>query len=218
MQLKKKFLGFAAGMLILNVLGSARADVIGHTVKASNTFQHPVFSGGLETIFDVASTTVVAPGVEFSNSTAPFVGGLYNIDFAGDSVTLTLNDNSFLSFTNYEAGTFDRYYFGFSGHTIDSVSIAGGDTSLTNGLTVGTLAPGFELNVADVFATGFPLPQVYSNGGFFLEFGEGTDLNTLGDTVTVNFATTAIPEPGSMALLAGAAGVIVLRRRRTSKL
>ncbi|MEZ6137570.1 MAG: PEP-CTERM sorting domain-containing protein [Pirellulaceae bacterium] len=215
MQLKVRFCGFAAGLLILNVMGSAMAGiVIGDTVKASNTFQHPTFSSGIETIFDVATTTVVDPGVEFSNSTAPFVGGLYNIDFGGDSVTLTLNDTSGLSFLNYTAGIFDRYYFGFSGHIVDSVSLAGGATNLTNGLTFGTLAPGFVLDVPDLFSTGKPVPQAYANGGFFLQFGEATDLNNLGDSVTISFSTTAVPEPSSFALLAAAAGVFALRRRR----
>ena len=108
---------FLGALALVLPAGAHAGMVLGDQVAASNTFQNPVFSGGLETIFDAASTTVQAPGVEFSNGTTPFVGGLYNIDFGGSSVQLTLNDNSFLSFTQYESGTFDRYYFGFSGHT-----------------------------------------------------------------------------------------------------
>ncbi|MEM8736361.1 MAG: hypothetical protein AAGG44_19185 [Planctomycetota bacterium] len=207
--LHKYLLTFAIGALMLNTSQKSSADVvIGDTVNAANTFQSTPFTSGIENIFQVGSATVVDPDVEL-----PLFADIYNVDFAGDSLTMTLANNSGLAVTQYGAGDFDRYYYGFDGHFVDSVAIASGDNELTNGLTVGLLAPGFELDVEDNFGTGIALPRAYPNGGFFLQFGEGTDLRTLNTSLSINFESTAVPEPGALVCLLGMTGLVHLRRR-----
>lgn len=179
------------------------AAVVGDVVTASNTFENPDFTASAQTIFGFSNATVVEPGVEFNE----FVG-IYDVDITEDSLTMTLVSNEGLSFLEYEAGTFDRYYFGFDSNVVDSASIGSGDTQLTNGMTVGLMAPGFELDVADLFGTGITVPIEYPNGGFFVEFGEGTNLETLGVSTTIDFSASPVPEPGS-ALLIVLAGLFV---------
>lgn len=209
--MSRKLFGALAFSLCCIAHANLSAAVVGDLVSGSNTFQDATFTGGGEVIFQAGAATVADPGVEFN-----LLAGIFDVDFQEDSLTMTFLNNDSLAVDLYPAGTFDRYYFGFDNHTVDSISITGGATELTNGLTVGLLAPGFELNVADPLGTGIPLPQVYDNGGFFLEFGEGTNYQdgTLGQTVSFGFSTTAVPEPSSAMLLCGISGASLLRRRR----
>ena len=59
------------------------------------------------------------------------------------------------------------------------------------------LPPGFQLDFVDLFDTSIPVePIEFENGGILVEFGEGTDLSNLGDSVQINFtASKAVPEP-----------------------
>lgn len=201
--------GMMLGLLFPLFSSTANADVVSDTLSAANTFQSGTVTGGTETIFQIASSDVIDPGVELNQFAT-----LYDIDFFDGGLTMTLANNTGLSTTLFEAGVFDRYYYGFDAHTVDSVSSIIGDTELTNGLTANLLAPGFELAPADLFSTGISLPQTFTNGGLVLEFGEGTNLGTVGRSVTLNFTTTAVPEPTSAVLLCGLSGLVILRRRR----
>lgn len=215
MMLRRICFSIALGFLIPFTASTANAQVVGDTVKAVNTFEDSNaatnFTGGAEAIFGLGSTGVIDPGSEFS-----LFAGIYDIDFVEDGFSMTFLNNDSLGVDLYGAGTFDRYYFGFDGNRVDSISIAGGATELTNGLTVGTLAPGFVLNATDLFSTGIPVPQNFENGGFFLEFGEGTNYQdgTIGESVTFSFTTTAVPEPGSASLLGVFVVAGLLRRKR----
>lgn len=201
----------AAGLCGVSLIPTqADAQIIGDVVTASNTFENPDFTGSNQTIFGLDSAPVVEPGVEFDA-----LVGLYEVEVTEDSLTMTLVSNEGLSFLEYAAGTFDRYYYGFDANNIDSVSVSSGDTQLTTGLSVELLEPGFVLDVADLFATGIPVPIEYPNGGFVVQFGEGTNLETLGVSATVGFTSSPVPEPaaGLMAVF-GLGCLSFLRRRR----
>lgn len=199
------------GLTVVCSVATTDAQIVGDTVTAANTFQDNTFTGGEETIFGLGSAEVVDPNAEFD-----LFAGIYDIDVSDSELTMTFSNNDGVGVDLYPAGTFDRYYYGFNGHTVDSVAITSGATELTNGLTVGLLNPGFELDVADLFGTGIPVPVTFANGGFFVQFGEGTNYQdgTLGESVTFNFTTTAVPEPSSAIILCGIAGLGLIRRRR----
>lgn len=199
---------------VLAVAAPANARmVIGDTMNVANTFEDATFTGGAEGLVEYSSVTVVDPGEEFSD-----LATIYNVDVFGDSMTMTFNGNPGLLVNQYGPGTFDRYYIGFNKHLVDSISIAGGDAVLTSGLSVGLFGPGFQLDTPLDFRTDQnpPLPISFENGGFFIQFGEGTDYRdtSIGSSVTFNFSTIAVPEPSSLALFSGFVGLGLLRRSR----
>jgi hypothetical protein len=208
-KISKLLFSAATLAMLLTAQQHTNAQIVGDTLNASNTFESGSVTGGVETIFQVASPTVVDPGVELNQFAT-----LYDVDFSQNSLTMTLASNSGLSTTLFGLGVFDRYYYGFDGNFIDSVTLSGGDTELTNGLSVGLLPPGFQLGVADLFGTGISVPREFPTGGLLLEFGEGTDLGTLGRSVTIDFTSSAVPEPSSAIALIGVAGLTAVRRRR----
>lgn len=198
------------GLLVSFLSAPTMADVLGDTLTASNTFDSVTVTGGVETIFQASSATVADPGVELNQFAT-----IHDIDFTGDSMTLTLVSNEGLSTTLFTDGVFDRYYFGFGDNLIDSASLTSGDAELTAGLAISLLPVGYELEVADLFGTGVPVPQEYPNGGFMVELGAGTDYGTLGKSLTIGFTSSAVPEPSAgLMVVCGFACLAVLRRRR----
>lgn len=188
------------------VVATTKADVTGDMLRGANTFQDNTFTGGNEVGVAVGSATVVDPGTELS-----VFGGVYDFDFSDGALTMTLVNNAGLLVTNYPTGTFDRYYFGFDGHRVDTIENTGGSTAITNGLTVGLFGPG-TLTFPDFNSS--TISQDYLYGGFFLQFGEGTDITTLNSTASFSFTATAVPEPCSAMILGGlAAGMVLVRRR-----
>ena len=186
-----------------------QADVLGDNLSAANTFESATVTGGAETIFQVNAASVVDPGIELSQFAT-----IHDVDFTGDSMTMTLVSNEGLSTTLFPEGVADRYYFGFDGNSVDSASLSSGDAELTAGLAISLLPAGFELGVADLFGTGIPVPQQYPNGGFMVELGAGTDYGTLGKTLTIGFATSPVPEPATGLMVTGGLACLALLRRR----
>lgn len=195
------------GLHVICASSGANADVLGDTLDAANTFESVDVTGGTETIFQVSSATVVDPGVELSAFAT-----IHDIDFSDDSLTMTLASNAGLSTTLFGTGVFDRYYFGFESlRVIEAIEVAG-DPELIAGLEIRVLEPGFELDVADLFATGITVPREFPNGAFVVELGPGTDYGTLGTSLTIDITT--VPEPTSGLLLCGLSCLTAIRSRR----
>ncbi len=102
---------------------------------------------------------------------------------------MTLFNNSDAAALLLPDGRFDRYYFAFD-EDMSNVSISGGSPGLTAGASVRPLPAGYEIPLADLFGTGYPLPITLPNGGFVLELGGGTDLTELGQTISVDFGSS----------------------------
>ena len=184
---------------------TAQAAVLGDSATAVNTFQDSAITGGIETVFDFSGSELVTDGLEF-----PAFASLYDIDISDDSLTMTLVDNSVVASLVSPEGRFDRYYIGFDASTVTSASLDGSD-ELNEFANVEVLAPGFSLDIADLFGIGISVPIEFENGGLLVELGAGTDVTNLRDTVNVNFATASVPEPQATVPLLLVGGLMVAR-------
>ena len=181
---------FALGTCLLSP-AEAQTQVLGDSVTVVNTFEDAQITGGVQTVFGLdGPATILEPGVEF-----PSFIGFYDVDISDNSLTMTLIDSSQAFDLILPSGRFDRYYFGFDSSTITSASLDG-LAGLNEFATVEVLPPGFQLNFVDLFNTGIPVePIEFDNGGFLVEFGEGSDLSNLGGSAQINFtASKAVPE------------------------
>ena len=115
----------------------------------------------------------------------------YDIDVTDLGLTMTLFNNSDAADLVLPDGRFDRYYFAFE-EDMSNVSISGGSPGLVDNATVTPLPAGYEIPLADLFGTSFPLPITLPNGGFVLELGGGTDLTELGQTISVDFGFNGV--------------------------
>ena len=192
---------------------AVKAALITDTVGATNTFQSGTVGVTDETFFEGGTSTIVDPGLEFGNFAT-----IFDIDFNDDELTMTFAnaDPGSLFVNQYGPTDFDRYYFGFDSNVVNTatlVSNAADAPGLTSGLTIGAIAPGFVLNLPTFGPDAFT--REFVNGGFVVEFGDGTDYlnSSLTDSITIGLSTTAVPEPTSTALLFGIGGLAALRRR-----
>ena len=179
------------GGFVLELGGGTDLTELGQTISVDfgfsgvsvyNSFEDATLTGGQQGFFGAGGPEVISQEkLEFPN----FIG-FYDIDVTECGVKMTLVDNSGATDLLLPDGRFDRYYFALE-EEISDVSILGGSAGLTFNATVTPLAAGYEIPVADLFNTGYPLPIILPNGGFVLELGGGTDLTDLGQTISVGF-------------------------------
>ncbi len=129
----------------------------------------------------ISLTAVSDPELELPNYI-----NFYDMNFSANSLTMTLVNNSDAADLVLPENRFDRYYVGFAANTVTSVSLVGSD-ELNEFATVSILPAGFVLEAGDAFETGIPVPIDFSQGGFLVELGGGTDLTNTGVTVNVSF-------------------------------
>lgn len=197
-------LSLSAGIALLPT-ETAQAAILGESATAVNTFQDSVITGGVETVFDFSGPELVDDGLEF-----PAFASLYDIDISDDSLTMTLVDNSVVASLVSPEGRFDRYYIGFDSSTVTSASLDGSD-ELNEFANVEVLAPGFSLDIADLFGIGIPVPIAFENGGLLVELGAGTDVTNLGDTAKISLTTKSVPEPQAIVPLLLMGGLMAVR-------
>ena len=157
-----------------------------NAVSVYNSFEDAILTDGQQAFYGAAGPVGISDDLEF-----PQFINFYDIDINDFGLTMTLFNNSDAADLLLPEGRFDRYYFAFDEEMSD-VSISGGSPGLTNGATVTPLPAGYEIPLADLFATGFPLPITLPNGGFVLELGGGTDLTELGQTISVDFGRSGV--------------------------
>ena len=155
----------------------------GGQVTVYNSFEDGTLTGGQQAFYGAAGPTAISEDVEF-----PQFINFYDIDFTETGMTMTLFNNSDAADLLLPEGRFDRYYFNID-QDMTNVNITGGSAGLTVGAKVTPLPAGYEIPLADLFGTGYPLPITLPNGGFVLELGGGTDLTELGQTISVDFGT-----------------------------
>ncbi len=156
-----------------------------NVVSVYNSFEDATLTGGQQAFYGAAGPTSISDDVEF-----PQFINFYDIDVTDSGLTMTLFNNSDAAALLLPDGRFDRYYFAFEGD-MSNVSISGGSPGLTANASVTPLPAGYEIPLADLFDTGYPLPITLPNGGFVLELAGGTDLTELGQTISVSFSGTS---------------------------
>jgi len=157
---------------------NAHAQVAGDNVSAYNTFEDATITGGQQTIFSAAGPVVVGDDVEFFAFSTQ-----YDVDISNCGMTMTLVSNEIATDLVLPADRYDRNYFAFASSDVSNVSVTGGSPGLTTNVTVIPLPPGYVIPAADLFGFGIPLPITMPNGGFVVEFGEGSDFTELGQVV-----------------------------------
>ncbi|MEM9700510.1 MAG: hypothetical protein AAF943_17180 [Pseudomonadota bacterium] len=206
----KAVLGLGTATLILSTSVTSAASVtnIDETV---NTFANGGFTGGAEAIVDARGSTPIGAGVDLVS-----VGGVYDVDVTDNSVTMTFTASlSNLVITNYDATTFDRYYFEF-----DKALKAAAITAAASGFaaTVDVLTPGSMISTLDLFNTGLATDRTFENGGILVTIGEGTDLTQLVGGGQLSVRVSPVPLPAPMALLGFTImGLGALGARRASR-
>jgi len=110
--------------------------------------------------------------------------GFYNIVVDAGKITFDLIGNEGASSTNYEAGTFDTYYFEFP--TDVDASKYQVIRSDNYNVTVE-----YVMKDDDIVPTAPPLnvKPSFSNGALRVRFGEGTDMNTIGQKIVVAYGS-----------------------------
>ncbi len=160
-------------------------------VSVYNSFEDATLTGGQQAFYGAAGPVAISDGVEF-----PKFINFYDIDVDDCGLTMTLFNNSDAADVLLPEGRFDRYYFALE-QDMSNISISGGSSGLTANATVTALPAGYEIPLADLFGTGYPLPITLPNGGFVLELGGGTDLTELGQMISVSFGC---PTPESLTI------------------
>ena len=154
-------------------------------LQAVNTFQNGTATGGVPLTVDVKGPAPIANEVEFPG----FAFGTYDVDASADSVTLRLvADLANLQVTQYDATTFDRYYFVFD-EMIPSASISSGSHP-GFAATVEVIPPQTTISTAGAFVEGLPSEFTFESGGILITIGDGTDLNAISagnGSLTIDF-------------------------------
>ena len=155
------------------------------TMRAFNTFEDPVLTGGNEIIFDKA-VRPFTDGPEFLGFPA---GGFYDIDYDYDAETIswTLKDNSGASDLLLPEGRFDRYYIDF-GRMMPSMAYVRPypSSSISSATSVEVLPAGYVLGpLGDPFGSGVPTPASFPSGGLQVTIGPGADLTELGQEIVI---------------------------------
>ena len=162
---------------------TSEESILGDSATVVNTFQDPVFTGGVQTTFGkIGGPEIITDDVEFPN----FIG-FYDIDISDTSLTMTLVDNSQAADLILPDDRFDRYYIEFDTSTIASASL-NGLSELNEFATVEVLEPGFVLDTpVDIFETGISTPIQFETGGLLVQLGPGTDITNLGVSANIDF-------------------------------
>ena len=176
-----------------------------------NTFQEPEGTGGLETIYWY-SVAPVADGVEFSlfppNPPGTPEGGFYDIDITPDSmdatkgtITWTLKDNRGAGHIVLGEGSYDRYYV-ILDDAVASASLVE-KANLNPKVSVPAYEPKDE--IADLFGSGLPFPEVLGNNVILLEVQPEGDMSEIGQMMVVEY--TLVSDDDAMAATAGTGAV-----------
>lgn len=163
--------------------------------------------------YEIVGSAVFGPAAYAKLTGAPIDNGAWINDSAASSWLVPAVDFFFLdqpgvTDTITYRTTFDLSAFSAPGWRIDG-RWAADDSGLTLRLN-GTVVPGTAVAQADRW-TDFSITSGFLPGLNTLEF---TTFSTVSPTgLRVEMTTTAVPEPGTWALMAAGLGVVALRRR-----
>ncbi len=175
-----------AGAVVAFTAAGCAAMMSAATVsQAVNMFENGQATGGVPLTVDAKGPVAITDGVELQG----FAFGTYDVDATANSITMTLVAQlENLQITNYDATTFDRYYFAFDSK-VRSASISPmSDPNFS--ATVEVLRPGTQVTAAGAFVDGLGTDFTFDKGGILVTIGEGTDLTKIsenGGSLTVNF-------------------------------
>lgn len=167
------------------ITGIAIADDATSVSQAVNLFQNPNATEGKPFVVDAKGPVQISDEVELPG----FAFGVYDVDFAPNSLTMTLVAQlEKLQITLYDDTTFDRYYFAFD-QEISSVELAS-NTDENFKASVEIVKPGTQVSASGAFVDGLPTEFTLGSGGILITIGDGTDLTKVsenGGSITVNF-------------------------------
>lgn len=198
---------FAAAAVAL--IGTAAQAATFSTVSVYNTYENPAATGGVEVgTFFYEDVAISDTEVEVDD-----IFNLYDIDVTGNELTFTVIDNTDDTADIIEADTYDRYYIEFDeailSYTVD-VLLSDVNAVVTE-IAAGTSYTWFNVVLGELQTVEF------ENGGLIVEFGPGTDLTRVGDTL-LSIEVQAVPVPAALPLFLTALGgfAFVARRRKSA--
>ena len=163
----------------------AAADMAKTVSQAVNLFENAQATGGNPMTVDAKGPVEISDEVELPM----FAFAVYDVDFTGDSLTMTLiAELEKLQITQYDATTFDRYYYAFDTE-VSSAELSDA-TDENFAATVEIIEPGTTVTSGGAFVDGMASEFTFENGGILITIGEGTDLTKItenGGSLTVDF-------------------------------
>ncbi len=183
---KRTLNAVAASALLTSVVAMpATAEMATNVSQAVNLFQNGQATGGNAMTVDAKGPVAISDAVELPM----FAFAVYDVDFTGDSLTMTLiAELEKLQITLYDDTTFDRYYYAFD-HEITSASLSD-KTDENFKATVEVVEAGTTITTAGAFVDGMATEFTFEKGGILVTIGEGTDLTKItenGGSLTVDF-------------------------------
>lgn len=192
---------------LMSVSMFSTAALVTELENVVNSFQDGGVTGGAQFTVDAASNVVIGAGTELSG----FAFGTYDVDATQTSITMTfVNDPNALGIANYNATTFDRYFFEFD-KLLSSASINAASNP-NFAASVQLITPGTVFNFDGVFVPGLPTSYTAVNGGFLLTIGDGTNLFNVGQGGSLIVDFTAVPLPPVIALVIAGLAYVFWRR------
>lgn len=206
--IKRKILASVASTVCLMGMSMfASAAVVTTLDNVVNSFQDGGVTGGAQLVVDAASDTQIVEGTELLG----FAFGTYDVDATQTNITMTfVNDPDQLGIAEYNATTFDRYFFEFD-ELLSSASIS--DASNPNFVaSVELITPGSVFDFDGAFLPDLPNSFTAINGGFLVTIGDGTNLFNVGQGGSLVIDFTAVPAPPVILLILFSVAVFCRRQ------